>query len=159
PVLAEPIVGQRRRTMLMEPSAPSRRLWWPLRWLWNAVWFLTRALLVGWIAGAIFYQLHRSWIAIVLALGALALGIYALWFARSARPALVFAGLFALVLAWWATIHPSHDREWREEVAVMPRVVIDGDRILVSGVRNFDYRTADDFTVRWEEREARLSDL
>jgi len=29
----------------------------------------------------------------------------------------------------------------------------------VTGVRNFDYRTRDDFTVRYEEREVRLSHL
>jgi len=37
--------------------------------------------------------------------------------------------------------------------------VIDGDRVLLKYVRNFDYRTADDFAVRYEEREVLLSHL
>ena len=41
----------------------------------------------------------------------------------------------------------------------MPRATIDGDRIHITGVRNFDYRSVDDFTVRWEEREVQLSHL
>ena len=67
--------------------------------------------------------------------------------------------LFAGVVAWWISIAPSHDRPWRPEVAVMPRAIIDGDRVRIMGVRNFDYRSVDDFTVRYEEREVQLSHL
>jgi hypothetical protein len=63
------------------------------------------------------------------------------------------------VVVWWASISPSHHRPWRPEVAVMPRAVIDGDRVRLTGVRNFDYRSRNDFTVRYEEREVRLSHL
>ena len=41
----------------------------------------------------------------------------------------------------------------------MPRAIIDGDRVRITGVRNFDYRSRNDFTVRYEEREVRLSHL
>ena len=41
----------------------------------------------------------------------------------------------------------------------MPRAVIDGDRVRITGVRNFDYPTRNDFTVRYEEREVLLSHL
>ena len=67
--------------------------------------------------------------------------------------------LFLGVVAWWISIRPSHDRNWRPEVAVMPRAVIDGDRVRLTGVRNFDYRSRNDFTVRYEEREILLSHL
>jgi hypothetical protein len=67
--------------------------------------------------------------------------------------------LFVSVAAWWISIPPSHEREWRREVAVMPRAVIDGDRVRLTGVRNFEYRTRNDFTVRYEEREVWLSHL
>ena len=41
----------------------------------------------------------------------------------------------------------------------MPRAFIDGDRVHLTGVRNFEYRSRDDFTVRYEERELSLSHL
>jgi len=71
----------------------------------------------------------------------------------------VFLGLFFVVVIWWISIAPSYDRPWRPEVAVMPRAIIDGDRVRITGVRNFDYRSRNDFTVRYEEREISLSHL
>ena len=41
----------------------------------------------------------------------------------------------------------------------MPRTFIDGDRVRITGVRNFEYRSRDDFTIRYEEREVSLSHL
>jgi hypothetical protein len=41
----------------------------------------------------------------------------------------------------------------------MPRAIVNGDRVRITGVRNFDYRTRDDFTVRYEEREVSVSHL
>ena len=31
----------------------------------------------------------------------------------------------------------------------MPRVIIDGDRVRITGFLNFEYRSTDDFTVRY----------
>jgi len=82
-----------------------------------------------------------------------------LWVSRRREMPWVFGGLFFGVLVWWSFIHPSHDRVWRPDVAVMPRAFIDGDRARIIDVRNFEYRTRDDFTVRYEEREVSLSHL
>ena len=68
-----------------------------------------------------------------------------------------FALAFFAVLAWFVALQPSHERPWRAEVAVMPRAFIDGDRVRLTGVRDFEYRSADDFTPRYEEREVSLS--
>ena len=48
---------------------------------------------------------------------------------------------------------------WQPDVAVMPRAFIDGDRVRITGVRNFEYRSVTDFTPRWEEREVQVSHL
>jgi hypothetical protein len=72
---------------------------------------------------------------------------------------LLFAGLFVCVLVWWISIRPTHDRPWRPEVKVMPRAIIDGDRVRINGVRDFDYRSPNDFTVRYQEREVSISHL
>ena len=107
----------------------------------------------------LFDRCPGPWLRIALAIAFAAFGIWALWLTRRPRMRWVFAGLYLVVLVGWSFIQPSHDREWRQDVAVMPRATIDGDRVRISGVRNFDYRSRDDFTVRYEEREVSLSHL
>ena len=124
------------------------------------IWFLCQVLLIAWATLAIYYS-NLPWTALrlSLAIAFAAFAIWALWFSRQRRMSVVVGALFLGVVAWWISIPPSHDREWRPEVAVMPRAVIDGDRVRITGVRNFDYRSRNDFTVRWEEREVSLSHL
>ncbi|MBX9820773.1 DUF4105 domain-containing protein [Afipia birgiae] len=124
------------------------------------IWFLCQVLLIAWATLAIYYS-NLPWTALrlSLAIAFAAFAIWALWFSRQRRMPGVVGALFLGVVAWWISIPPSHDREWRPEVAVMPRAVIDGDRVRITGVRNFDYRNRNDFTVRWEEREVSLSHL
>jgi hypothetical protein len=96
---------------------------------------------------------------LALAISFAVLAIWLLWLSRDRRASVVFTVLFLAVVAWWLSISPSHDRPWRPEVAVMPRAVIDGDRVHITGVRDFEYRSRNDFTVRYEEREIQLSHL
>jgi hypothetical protein len=131
-----------------------------LGWLLAAIGHLCRVVLVGWGTLALYYSnLPWSWLRLVLAVAFLAFGVWALWLARRLRMFLIFAGLLLGVLVWWTFIRPSHDRPWRPEVAVMPRAIIEGDRVRITGFRNFEYRSADDFTVHYEEREFLLSHL
>ena len=75
------------------------------------------------------------------------------------RRVLVSAVPFVVVLAWWLSLSPSNDREWLRDVAELPRAEIDGDRLVVHNVRNFEYRSEEDYTERWETREYDLSKL
>jgi hypothetical protein len=132
-----------------------------LRWLIAAIGFLFRAVLVAWATLAIYYS-NLPWAGSRLALAAAfaVFSIWALWLSRRRRRMSgIVALLFIGVAAWWISIAPSQDRNWRPEVAVLPRAVIDGDRVHLTGVRNFDYRSRNDFTVRYEEREVLLSHL
>ncbi|MDO8980318.1 MAG: DUF4105 domain-containing protein [Afipia sp.] len=141
-------------------SSLRKFLFTSLGWLIAGFWFLCRVLLIAWAALAIYYSnLPWTGLRLALAVAFAVFAIWALWFSRQRRMPVVFGLLFLGVVAWWISIPPSHDREWRPEVAVMPRAIIDGDRVRITGVRNFDYRTRNDFTVRWEEREVSLSHL
>lgn len=68
-------------------------------------------------------------------------------------------GGFAIVLAWWLTLKPSHDGEWQDNVAQVAWVEIQGDEFTFHNVRNCDYRTDTDYTPHWETRAVRLSQL
>jgi hypothetical protein len=124
------------------------------------VWFLCQAVLIAWATLAIYYS-NLPWprLRLVLAAGFAAFAIWALFLSRQRWMSLAAIVLFLGIVVWWISISPSHDRNWRPEVAVMPRAVIDGDRVHITGVRNFDYRGRDDFTVRYDEREVQLSHL
>ena len=116
--------------------------------------------LITWSALAIYYSnLPWVWMRVGLAAAFAGFSVWALWLSRQPRMPVIVIGLFIGVVAWWTTIQPSHDRPWRPEVAVMPRAFINGDHVRLTGIRNFDYRSRNDFTVRYEEREILLSHL
>jgi hypothetical protein len=131
-----------------------------LGWLIAVGIFLAQALPLIWATLAIYYSnLPRAGLRLGLAAAFAAFAIWALWFSRRRSMPTVAIALFFCVVGWWISIQPSNDRNWRPEVAVMPRAVIDGDLVRLTGVRNFAYRTRNDFTVRYEEREIQLSHL
>ena len=131
-----------------------------LGWLARALWFLCQLLLVAWAALMIYYS-NLPWpdLRLALAIAFAVFATWALWFSRQRRMSALFIVLFLAVVTWWMFIFPSHDRPWRQEVAVMPRAFIDADRVRITGVRDFDYRSRDDFTARYEERTVQLSHL
>ncbi len=129
------------------------------RWMTAAIWLLLRAILIGWAALAIYYSNLPWWeLRLGLAVAFTAFAIWALGFAAAAdvRGFRRAVSRHARMVAFH---FPSHNRHWRPEVAVMPRAIVEGDRVRLTGVRNFDYRSRDDFTVHYEEREVQLSHL
>jgi hypothetical protein len=119
-------------------------------------------LLAGaWCIGAVFYSnlpglALRVVAAVLFGLGwALALRA---WFRR--RPTLRWMlPVFVGVLSWYWLIPASNDRDWAPEMARMPSVDIDGDRLTVHNIRNSDYRSETDFDVRWETKVFDLGDI
>lgn len=74
-----------------------------------------------------------------------------------------YLGLFALALfavtLWWRTIAPPAQADWSPDVARQVTGTIEGDQLTLTDVRNFEWRTADDFTPNWETRHYDLSTL
>ncbi|MGH6895788.1 MAG: DUF4105 domain-containing protein [Geminicoccaceae bacterium] len=68
------------------------------------------------------------------------------------RTLLGFCVAFAILLVWWTSIQPSNERAWQTEVAVLPYATREGDLVTLHDVRNFDYRTEQDFAPRYDER-------
>jgi len=122
--------------------------------------FLGKVLLILWPTFVLYWSnVPWAWARALMALAFLAFGIWVFWWARRFKIYLVFAGLFLVVAIWFILIPPRQDRNWRPEVAKLSRAYIDGDNIRITNVRNFKYRDADDFTVRYEDREVQLSHL
>lgn len=130
---------------------------------WGAV-VLALAVAGTWGTLALHYSdLAPSWLRDIVAgafgLFALsALGAIATGWRRGAVLA-VFAVALLGLLGYWRGIAPSNDRDWASEVARLPYATIDGDRVTLHDVRNFDYRTETDFTPGYYDRTVDLRRL
>jgi hypothetical protein len=128
---------------------------------------LLATLLIGfpalWAAFAIWYQAPGGqalktgmtvlWVAFSVAM------LIALWQSRPALSVMAFAAAFGAVLFWWQQIVPSNDRTWADDVARITSGNITGNQVVLQNVRNFDWRTNDDYTQRWETRSYELDKL
>lgn len=94
-----------------------------------------------------------AWAALVLAAMVLALTRRAWW------PLLAYLALLLLMFAWWVTIRPSNDRVWAADVSHLLHGSVEGSKVTLVNVRDFDWRTDDDFDERWETRQYDLDHL
>jgi len=141
-------------------STIGKRLGRALFGLFRSLWHVVRFALLLWATLAIYFS-NLPWPSARLALAAAfaVFGVWALWITHRRHAPWAFAVLYVAVFAWWSTILPSHDRDWQADVAVLPRATVDGDRVHITGVRHFEYRSRNDFTVRYVEREVSLAHL
>jgi Domain of unknown function (DUF4105) len=65
------------------------------------------------------------------------------------------AGLAVL----WSSLEPTNDRDWQTDLAVLAYADIDGDKVTVHNIRNFDYRSETDYTPAYYDRTFDLREL
>jgi hypothetical protein len=82
-----------------------------------------------------------------------------LWQGRTAAGLVTFTAAFGALLIWWQRIAPSNDRIWADDVAQMTTGTVDGNRVTLHNVRNFDWRSNTDYTQHWETRHYDLDRL
>jgi Domain of unknown function (DUF4105) len=114
-----------------------------------------------WGVGALYFSplLPDEWRAIGAGGYALLTILLFVFLPRRGRTAAMAAFVFAILVVLFLRIPASNDRDWQPEVANLPYATINGDRITIHNIRNFDYRTETDFTPRWETRTYDLSKL
>jgi hypothetical protein len=132
-----------------------------LSWIGALITWLVLLIGVLWAFGALWFDFPqtiapRPWPAAVFAFLALlaAVLVRPRW-----RAKLGIAVAVVLVMIWWFSIQPRQYRDWKTEVALLPRAKVDGDVVTFQNVRNFDYRTDKDFTPRYEMRRLDLKNL
>jgi hypothetical protein len=118
----------------------------------------------AWGVAALWYFDHASFavraaLAAAFAIAALAC-LAGLFLSRWRwRAFTAYALLFALVLWRWQAIEPSNDRDWQPENARLAYATIDGERVTLHNIRNFDYRTETDFTPAYYDKTFDLRSL
>jgi hypothetical protein len=126
---------------------------------------LTLAVLLScvWAVLALYYQVPVAapWPTVAGGLWAL-LGLASIalaWRGEAARALLSYGVALAMLLGWWVRIAPSNDRPWADDVAQQLSGQVVGNIVTLQNVRNFDWRSDTDYSVRWETRRYNLDQL
>jgi hypothetical protein len=129
-----------------------------LRFLLLALVLIIGGIVIAWTAGALYFDLPTSAPLRTVAAGTWSLAaVFGLF--RGWRGRLVVLLVFLLIAGWWSTLRPEQNRDWQPQVAVLAYATREGDQITVHDIRNFEYRTATDFTPRYETRTYSLANL
>lgn len=78
---------------------------------------------------------------------------------RRGRTLLGFLGVFLLIVAWWIVIPPSNNRDWQDDVAILPYATIQDNLVTIHNIRNLNYRTETDFDAHYYDKTFDLSTL
>lgn len=117
-------------------------------------------LMAGWATLAILFSnltgFLRPWMAGIFGIVSLSalVGRYS-----TLRRRLEFLAAFAVVLLWWLFMPPSNNRNWQPDVVLLPWAEIHGIWVTIHNIRNCDYRSETDYTVRHYDRTFDLTKL
>lgn len=119
----------------------------------------------GWAVLALWYRLPgptvlRYGVAGLWIVAALACCVGLFLKGWPARALLGYLAMYLVLGVWWWTIQPAAERDWAPDVAhIVSGTQQDDNRITVKHVRNFQWRTPQDFDERWETRHYDLDQL
>lgn len=137
--------------------SPARILFGILGWI-LAILIMTA--ITGWESLAVYYSNLPEGLRLP---GAIVIALVSLGTLLTVRPAgrsiMIFISVFAIVILWFLSIPPSNDRDWQPDVARLSWAKIDGNRITVHNIRNFEYRSETDYTPAYYDKLFDLSKL
>lgn len=96
---------------------------------------------------------------LTIAIGFVAAFLGARWATSVRWRPVVRSGLCAVVLLWWAFQFPSDERDWAPAASRAASATINGDVVQIRDIRNFRYRSADDFDAQWYDAEFDVSQI
>jgi len=137
--------------------SPARILFRMLGW---TLAFLSLLAITSWEILAVYYSNLPEELRLPGAIGIALISLGTLLMVRPAgRSIMIFLSGFAIVILWFLLIPPSNDRDWQPDVARLAWAEINGDRIMVHNIRNFDYRTETDYTPGYYDKQFDLRQL
>jgi hypothetical protein len=127
-----------------------------LLWIMKVFAVLLAFVISAWMFGALCFDGPGIWLA---ALAILCLLAVMIWQKFRWRAWAVWCVCFAITLIWWFSLKPPATAEWQADVAQVATAEIMGDVVTFYNVRDFEYRSAADFTPRWITRHVKLSSI
>ena len=135
--------------------------------LWHAFLALALTLAAAWGTLALWFRGPQPVALTVVAIALwllLALTALAAMFIPALRAGynvvFIAAGLgFAGLWLWWSALTPQQHRDWAPDVGRLLAVERDGDAVTLHNVRDFVWRTPEDFTPHWETRHYDIAQL
>ncbi|WP_120501065.1 DUF4105 domain-containing protein [Roseovarius sp. EL26] len=124
---------------------------------------ITLLIMTVWGSMALWYRLPgydqlRTGAAAVFALTGL-VTILAQFSSKSTQALAGFGVAFCVLLFWWQSIDPPKNGGWAPDVARQVTGEISGDIVTLTNVREFEWRSPEDFTENWTTREFDLSKI
>lgn len=151
----------------METSSlhPERRLPLSLRVLIGVLVIATLVpillLMLTWATFAIYYS-NLPWAPVRVALAAVfavaVVGAF-MFLPGRVRTLMWFLGAFSMVVVWFLLIPASNNRDWMPDVARESHATIEGNKVKVFDIRDFEYRSLTDFTPRYYDKTFDLDKL
>jgi Domain of unknown function (DUF4105) len=116
-----------------------------------------------WAVLALWYRLPFSEVTRgAFAAGFAVLGtavILGLFRTRRLRALATYCLALATVLTWWVSLTPPHAGNWSPDVARQVTGELKGSTLTLTDVRNFTWRSPEDFDAHWEVRHYDLEQL
>ena len=127
----------------------------------NSLIYFVTFVIVAWTSGALFYDVGRAsrfaWVLVLLWIFAV-VALYVVWLPLW-KPFLLVLALFGLFLIWWLSQQASNDRNWEPTTAVLSRIDISGDTVVIDNVRNAEYQESGECVPRYDSRTFDMSRL
>ncbi|WP_416140513.1 DUF4105 domain-containing protein [Halomonas sp. HK25] len=99
------------------------------------------------------------WLAVLVWLGTGGLWCLLVWQGARLAPLAGMVVQMAALLAWWRQLQPAMDLDWADDVAHLATGEVEGHRLILHHVRDFDWQTPDRARIAWERREYDLRAL
>lgn len=141
----------------------AKKLWMIGRMVLIAVMALVTFCSGVWGALALWYQLPgnlatRTIGSAIWVIGVIALVILAIN-RRSWLPFGIYVLSYAVLMFWWMSIAPSNNRIWAGDTSRLLTGNVEGSQVTLNNVRDFSWRTDDDYDAHWETRHYDLDHL
>lgn len=128
-------------------------------WIKSVCGWFTVVGMFGWCGLAVYYWDVSNMVKGIVLVGMLFCFCITFFLRAWRQRVLLAAAVFVVILSFWLNLVPSNARQWQADVAVLPKVEVQGDLVTIRNIRNCDYRSETDYVVRHYDKQVHLSAL